>query len=235
MFGRNSLDKMLKDFDKSFKFQAPWGQPRRKFGPFHFYRMPRALRGGWGTDRDEIGLTWSTWEKRIKNLCPFQFWFRGFCDEVSDYFDPDWIFSSHHTLGRFYYDHIKIIWKKHNIVKIKTLPSTWNCISVKVTHTLFELLRSFIEEERAWDIIAWDEGDLIQCKEDLTAAWNWWEERGKRKKKMEAAEELTELLREYHLDFHATYFRQNELEEQWEKEEQIHLQNIVKWKNHLSF
>lgn len=233
MFGRNSLDKIIKDFDESFKFQAPWGQPRRKLGPFHFYRMPRALRGGWGTDEGETGLTWSKWEKRIKTLCPFQFWLRGVCCEISDYFDPDWIFSSRHALGRFYYDRVRTIWKKDNVIKVKTLPETWSCINVKITHVLFELLRSFIEDEKAWEIIAWDEGDLIKCKEELTAAWGWWQQRGEREKQMEAAWELTKSLVD--CDFDVKYFRQNELEEQWEKEEQFHLQNIVKWKNHLCF
>lgn len=68
---------------------------------------------------------------------------------------------------KFYY--------KYNVVKIKSLPSTWVDRDNLLVHCMFTVLDDFITKERIDEIIDWDsDKEHRQARNKMTEIINWW-------------------------------------------------------------
>ena len=149
-----------------------WSDKRKKYWFIHLYRTPFALPGSiFGYGREEEGLTWDKWEKKIKKICPIQLWFRQ---------DFVWFWDGQfHRISRKWYE-LKCWFKPYNVLKLKHLPNTWIDEKELLIHANFAVLERFMGGKPG-EIINWDSDDEHKhAWKEINEIWDWWQKRDER-------------------------------------------------------
>lgn len=218
-----------------------------KFGfiNIHLYHVPIALQCDLMNDFCSVGkargLTWQKWERRLKSVCPIQFWFRE--TVIGDWFD----FRNNFRNQRdWWYRNIKCRLNPFNVVKIRSLPRTWTDESEVLLHANFEILTQFVEANR--EQLTADESYVPSCPEEMELLksqrrhneeifylYEWWKNREVRQKKLDEMQDR--IWREYKVEkklsgkdwseYHSMY------EEDFSKEIEDHLIRLIKIREFL--
>lgn len=65
-----------------------------------------------------------------------------------------------------------LFYHKYNVVKIKTLPPTWNDRDSVLKHAMFQIFCDFIEEEKPFDHFAYNhESEISRSKDEEKIMW----------------------------------------------------------------
>lgn len=175
--------------------------PRIKFFGFHFYRR---ILMGLEIDRDDLlgdkqwkgtirpkgeyTVTWGEWKHKIKKICPIQYYFR-------QQFDIDlwrWL-KIRQIQDGWYYLKCKYF-HPYNVLKIKSLPPTWVDEDTLLVHSMFEVLRRFMEQkpnerhDYSWPYTSKDECGMTFEEwekyaephrlfwKEISDVWEWWKD-----------------------------------------------------------
>lgn len=223
---------------------------RIKFGLFHLYRTPFALGssldelvGGQSPKRTckfgEYQVTWGEWRKKIKALCPLQFWLR---EDFPYYFSRTW----RRIKGKWY--ELKCFFSPYNVIKINTLPKTWSDEDSLLIHSMFAILERFMSqkpEERhdyTWETVERPDGytdeEWNKIKEphqrfwrEINEVWDWWLKREEREGALSDA--LSVCTKRGRGNYNEKYKELIALEVQFEQEEEEMLIKLVKNRHNL--
>ena len=67
------------------------------------------------------------------------------------------------------------LWKKYNVVRVKTLPYTWNDRCELLPHAMFQILDDFVKKECSPEIINWDaDADHKAARAKMDELLDWW-------------------------------------------------------------
>jgi hypothetical protein len=206
---------------------------RRKFGPFHLYKKPYAL----GASLDDLlgrvsvkkpyafgeyQVTWGEWKRKIKKLCPIQYWAR---EELPFYFT-----SFSRRLSWKWYE-LKCWFSPYNIIRINTLPKTWSDESELLVHGMFAILEKFMAQNPS-NIVDYSSEPYRTAWKELNEVWDWWKERDERGLAISQAQALADSRRNT-VGYHEMYKELIELENRFLQEEEEMLIKLIKNRHHL--
>lgn len=70
-----------------------------------------------------------------------------------------------------------LLWDRHNVLKIRTLPPTWNDRSEKMVHAMFQILVDFIDQECSPGCVDWDGHPSDKAvMDEMLDHKKWWQE-----------------------------------------------------------
>ena len=150
-------------------YKRPWREPRRilNFGIFkiHLYRSPAALGSDIFKGIDVSNPTWEEWTRKIKKVCPVQFFIRNLI------FDAQYWFSN--TLQ------FKIAMYKNklfpkNVLKIKTLPNWGGLYRDQILHANFQILVNFVESNLAEFVDYSETEEWRDFYKEVRSLYDWW-------------------------------------------------------------
>ena len=65
-----------------------------------------------------------------------------------------------------------------NVFKIESLTDGWRDNDAIMLHACFQLLKHFIEDEKPFKILSWDQDEEHRfARRELETLYNWWEQR----------------------------------------------------------
>ena len=65
-----------------------------------------------------------------------------------------------------------------NVLKIETLSDGWCDNDLIMLHACFQLLKHFIEDEKPFENLSWDQDEENRfARRELETLYNWWEQR----------------------------------------------------------
>lgn len=210
------LDSHEQDEAKAARCCKPWMTKRFKFLWLHLYRKPMYLK------MDNAFDIKSGWDKKIKKLCPIQWWIREEMQYL--WLRPIW------KLKQGWYE-FKCWLSPWNVIKIKTLPNTYSDPSNVLVHAMFAVVERFFDEEPDKIVCYNGEPDKTFWRE-INKARDWWLARDIREEKMSEAYEIVHA-RPREMCYSEKYKEVIELEAQYDKELEENLQLILKYRNFL--
>lgn len=213
------MDKHEKEEDQAARCCKPWRTKRFKFGPFHLYRS--AMYFAW-EKYDPYTPTSDEWERKIKKLCPLQYYIRE---------EFPYLFSipAHRIKDKWY--KFKCWLRPYNVIKIKTLPNTWTDNSEVMVHAIFAVLERYFNEAPE-EIVSFDEEPQKTFWKEINEARQWWMLREYREKQIEKAQDIAHNMPK-DLSYDEKYKVLISLEAQYEKEQEEMLQRLIKYRNFL--
>lgn len=249
----NLLKKRLRDFERNSQAaktcSKPWYTKSKRFLGFHLYRLPLGLGIGFNDiigDADpeskpygEYQVTWGEWRKKIRKLCPFQYWLR---EESMD------VFSFARRRFHDWWYELKCYFKPFNVLRLHTLPRTWVDEDRLLTHAMFAVVERFMSEDPA-SIVDYDpqldpnSGLSLEEHEtwaapqrlfwkEINEVWDWWQKRDEREKQESEALQICRK-KANKLPYKEKYKEMDALGAQFEKEEDEMLQKILKHRHSL--
>lgn len=73
-----------------------------------------------------------------------------------------------------------VLWDRHNVLKIKTLPPTWTDRDTHLVHAIFQILTDFLEEECSPGHVDWDATEHHKAAmAEMQDHYTWWHSYGK--------------------------------------------------------
>lgn len=67
------------------------------------------------------------------------------------------------------------LWKKYNVVRIKSLEPTWNDRDAVLAHAMFQILTDFMEKEKPGERIDWSYNEEhAHAWKEMTELYDWW-------------------------------------------------------------
>ena len=83
----------------------------------------------------------------------------------------------HNTIRYKWYDIRCAVWDRYNVIKVDTLPPTWQDTDEKLLHVCFQLLVDYVEKEKCFDRIDWDyDEDHKKIGDEIRELYHWWKE-----------------------------------------------------------
>ena len=74
-------------------------------------------------------------------------------------------------------------WERHHVLKMRYLEPGWHDKDQILLHSMFEILCRFIEDEKAGEIVDWNNDEIHKdAWKEMNDLYNWWEERQNRDK-----------------------------------------------------
>lgn len=68
------------------------------------------------------------------------------------------------------------LWYKYNVLKIRTLPPTWNDRDNVLVHAMFQILHDFVHKEKIDEHVDWDSDTKHrEARDKMDEILNWWE------------------------------------------------------------
>lgn len=224
----SKLLKIVDNFESSLELSKscnkPFSTKRRKFFGIHLYRTPLALKSDWFGLNKQNGLSWEQWEKRVKKVCPLQFWIRN--DFIT------WWHVLFMRFGDLKYN-IKCYFFPYNVIKINTLPRTWSDEDKLLVHGMFAVLERFFSQNPE-KIVDYKEKPYSEFWEEINEVWDWWQKREERQKKIDEENEKAYKVRMLgKRKFKSAYSKLEKLEMKFDKQEAEMLNKIIKWRKYL--
>lgn len=99
-----------------------------------------------------------------------------------------WFYAAQRAIHNTIY-YIKCrLWHRWNVIRIKSLPPTWNDRDQVMLHAAFQVLTDFIEREDTWQTPQEVYDDYIECGQDvaqgrrdvraeINSLYEWWRDR----------------------------------------------------------
>ncbi len=151
-----------------------WKNKPIKWGLFHLYRKPQYTR----ISDSSFCLLDNKWERKIKKLCPVQYFFRETIPikaKVFQYKIWDMKFN------------IKYYFKPYNVLKVNTLPKTCCDEDTLLVHSMFAVMNRYLSQlpENTVDFESDEEHEKFW--KEINEIKDWWDKREERKNKEEQA------------------------------------------------
>lgn len=231
------LDQRMSDFDMSRKFCKPWktkpwrlgfkikwcGFDSKEHARFDFIHLYRERAYFTAKDIEDLG-SGSLWERKIKKLCPLQFFLR---DTL-----PFEIRMIKTRVWHRWYE-FKCWLRPYNVLKINSLQKTWIDEDRLLVHAMFAVLERYFSEKPD-EIVCFDDEPHKTFWKEINEVWTWWHERHIRDENIENTHTIAYARRKIKdMPFVDKYKELIELEAQYEKEEQWALETIIKYRHHL--
>lgn len=67
------------------------------------------------------------------------------------------------------------LWRKHNHVRIRSLPPTWTDCTEKLPHAMFQMLSDYMEKEKPGEVIDWSWcSEQANTWKEIQELYDWW-------------------------------------------------------------
>jgi len=84
-----------------------------------------------------------------------------------------------------YYDIRNLLFKRYDLIRTGLNKKWWHDVDELMLHGNMELLRRYVEDEKCFEIVCWDEEPFKSAAKEIRTIYNWWINYPNRQKEIE--------------------------------------------------